>query len=178
MSKQKSRVTGVIAVMLFAVVIMTAAFADSNHTSQAAEPEFLPASPSATPPDPMIAAWPSKRFGKIVGTCNTARGCVALKNACKSLRKHSYKATAADGSLGVCANTGTFFLRNSNTPSAATKQQSTKPTADLGLAAPVPTSEATVSCFGTLFCTKVKKICAALGGDYQPTYDYMGTCHY
>ncbi|MEO8436697.1 MAG: hypothetical protein ABI596_17495 [Pyrinomonadaceae bacterium] len=179
MSKQKGRVTGVIAVMLFTVVAMTAAFADSNHTRQAAEPEFLPASPSATPPrDNLIAAWPSKQIGKIVGTCNTARGCQALKNACKSLPKHSYKATAADGSLGVCANTGVFYLRNSNTPNAATKQQSTKPTADLGLAAPVTTSEATVSCFGTLFCGKVKKLCAALGGSYQPTYDYMGTCHY
>ena len=132
----------------------------------------MPASPSATPPAKESAASPNKKeTGKIVGTCNTARGCVALKDACRTLQKHSYKATAADGSLGVCANTGVFYLRNSNTPSAA-------PTVDVGLTAPKNTSEATVGCFGTLFCGKVKKICAALGGDYQATYPHMGKCHY
>lgn len=176
MNKQKSRVTGVIAVMLFAVVVMTAAFANGYHISQAAGSEFLPASPSATPPAKESAASSGKKeVGKIVGTCNTARGCAALKDACKSLQKHSFKATAADGSLGVCANTHTFFLRNSN---VGPSQQSTKPTPEMGLVAPVPTSDATVSCFGTLFCAKVKKICAALGGDYQTTDPNTGTCHY
>ena len=171
MSNQKSRITAAIVVMLFAVVVTAAGFAHRYHTSQAAKSEFAAASPSETPPAKASATSPAKKeVAKIVGTCNTSRGCAALKDACKSLPKHSYKATAADGSLGVCTVPATtaFYLRNSGTGGAAPK-----PTADVGLAAPVPTSEGTLYCHGTLFCGKLKKICAALGGSYQP-----GSCNY
>ena len=109
---------------------------------------------------------------QIVGICNTARSCEKLKDACESLQDHSFEATAADGSLGMCLTarlaTSTFYLRNSNSP--------TKPTDDLSLAAPKKTSEAALYCHGTVMCRKVKNICAALGGTYRPVYDLSGSC--
>jgi hypothetical protein len=120
---------------------------------------------SAGDPDrPVIlGSTPNSENSKVVGTCNTTRGCAALKDACKSLQKHSFKATAADKSLGVCTVHDSFSLRSA---------------VGRVLAAPVTTSEATINCFGTLFCGKVKKICAALGGDYRPIYNQSGTCQY
>ena len=171
MSTQKSRVTGIVAMMLFAAVAMTAAFANSNHTRDNLQSEFTAALPSPTPPA-------AAEGGKIVGTCNTVKGCKALKDACKSLKKHSFKTTDADGKLGVCidqsASQPNFYLRNSNPPGQPHK----KPSADLGLAAPKNTSEATLYCHGTVMCRKVKNICAALGGNYTPVYDLSGSCQY
>jgi hypothetical protein len=169
MNKQKS--AGVVA-MIIAVVAITGAFAGSNHAREGSRAEANDAFPSATPPA-------KKAADKIVATCNTAKGCEALKDACKSLKKHSFKATEANGSLGVCIDqtfnpTSTFYLRNSNPP----KQPAKTPAADVGLAAPKNTSEATLYCHGTVICRKVKNICAALGGNYTPIYDLSGSCSY
>ena len=56
---------------------------------------------------------------QVVGSCNTTRGCVALKNVCEALPKHAF-ATNKEGSVGVCADTTrrfqhlTWFLKNTN----------------------------------------------------------------
>jgi hypothetical protein len=169
MKKQTSRITGIVALIVFAVVAMTAVFADSN-ARPLATPESNAAVPSPTPPA-------KKVDDRVVGTCNTAKGCVALRDACKSLKKHSFKPTKDDGSLGMCVDqnpaTATFYLRNSNAP----KSPNT-PAAPVGLAAPTNTSEATLYCHGAVFCRKVKNICAALGGNYTPIYDTSGSCQY
>ncbi len=168
MKKQTSRIAAVVGLMAFALVALTAASSGSTHARQANGSELNAPVPSPTPPA-------KKAVEKIVATCNTARGCEALKTECKSLKKHTFKATDADGKLGMCVEqTTAFFLKNSNSPD----QPNNKPTADVGLTAPKPTSEATLYCHGTVMCRKVKNICAALGGDYTPVYDTSGSCNY
>ena len=114
-----SRVTGVVILMVFAVVAMSGAFAANSHTRQGAPSDFIAASPSATPPA-------RKEADNIVGTCNTAKGCEALKDACKSLKKHSFKETDSDGSLGVCLGQPDFYLKNTNSGGVAKQPHKTR----------------------------------------------------
>ncbi len=118
------------------------------------------------------------RTWTVVGTCNTTRGCLALKDACGSLKGHTLKSSDAAGSLGTCSAQPGFFLKNTNSAGSGNPQPPTRPTPDLGLAAPKKTSEATLYCHGAVFCRKVKNICAALGGKYRTIYDLSGACNY
>lgn len=106
MSKQMSRVTGVVAPMLFAVAVMLfAVAADSPAQSQ------KPAKAQPTP-KPNSGEFHSFRFGTVFTTkishidasCNTTQGCKALKNICEMLPKHGFAANE-NGSVGVCADT-------------------------------------------------------------------------
>jgi hypothetical protein len=153
------------------MLVAAICLAGSNGTRAATYKELHNASAIPTPPA-------KKKANKVVGTCNTSKGCKALKETCKSLRDHTFKATEADGSLGVCINeydpaTRTFFLRNSNSPGSPTN-----PTASGELAAPTKQEKAVLYCHGNVFCRKVKNICAALGGTYTPIYDLSGACNY
>ena len=110
MSKQMSRVTGVVAAMLFAVAVMLfAVAAGSPARSQ---------DPAKVRPTPPVSAKPM-RGGKedqsyyfqtvfttkaTVASCNTTQGCIALKNVCETLPKHVF-GTNEKGSVGVCADT-------------------------------------------------------------------------
>lgn len=104
--------------------------------------------------------------GPIVGTCNSGTGCDALKAACSSLPKHTFKEKNGDGSLGVCV--GQSFDRMSS--------DGGNRTTDFGLAAPKKSGDATFRCHGFQMCSKVKRICATQGGKYTAVDDRSGAC--
>lgn len=180
MNKQLNTVTWILVMIVFAMVGLTAVFADGDRARQAVKTEFAAASPSATPPA-------DEKGGRIAATCNTLRGCKALKDTCKSLEKHSFKATAADGSLGVCmdqtrnTSRGDLVLTNTDKTGAGKlypNQPHKNPATDVGLAAPKKTIEATIYCSGVSICRKVKNICAVFHGTYTPSSGHSGSCEY
>lgn len=188
-------------VMVFALVGMSGVLA-ANYRPLSAQ-LLSAAIPRPTPPAKSATASAKAETGEIVGTCNTVRGCEALKGACKTLKKHSFKVIEADGSTGVCYDqaTATFFLRNSNTPGPATKdpttgqneaanKEVTQQQSGTGAGAGKikfneftikKTSDAatpTLQCEGVVLCRKVKDICATLGGTYKRINDLQGTCRH
>ena len=124
MSKQMSRVTGVVAAMSFAVAVMLFAVA-AGSPAQSQKP--AKAQPT---PKPNSGEFHSCRFGTvfttkishIVGSCNTTQGCKALKNICETLPKHGF-ATDEKGRVGVCADT----TRNSDDSVWFVRQHATFP---------------------------------------------------
>jgi hypothetical protein len=77
-----------------------------------------------------LRSMDSGKSWQVVGTCNTAKGCDALKAACSTLTNHTFKAPEGDERVGECidqtgVSTSTFFLRNSNSPAAPSKNPAT-----------------------------------------------------
>ncbi|HEX6187648.1 MAG TPA: hypothetical protein VFZ40_06190 [Pyrinomonadaceae bacterium] len=122
MSTQMNRITGVGAMMLFAVA------AGSPARSQGhAKPKPTPV--EAIKPNPSEFKFKEVRISAnhVVGSCNTTQGCKALKSVCETLPKSTF-ATNEAGNVGVCADTtrtssrGAFFLRNTNTADDTSSQ--------------------------------------------------------
>ena len=112
--------------------------------------------------------------GPIVGTCNSGSGCEALKAACNSLPRHTFKEKHADGSLGVCV--GPTFDRTSSGTGDRMSSDADNSTTDFGLAAPKKSGDASLRCHGAQMCLKVKRICATQGGKYTAVNDLSGAC--
>lgn len=198
MSKRMSRVTGVIALMLFAVA------SGSPVRSQD------PAKPQPTPP---VSAKPtqSREYNKwkieeafissdhVVASCNTPQGCKALKNVCETLPKHGF-GTNEDGSVGVCANTtrnsntGAWFLKNTNNSentssegrnneainkrSGSGQAQGKRQYGEVRITKEWDANTPALNCEGVAICRKVQSTCATLGGTYKPRNDVSGSCRH
>lgn len=199
MSKQMSRVTGVVAAMLFAVAVMLFAVA-AGSPAQSQNP--AKAQPT---PKPNSGEFLSYRFGTVFTTkishidasCNTTQGCQALKNICEMLPKHGFAADEK-GSVGVCADTtrnssgGAWFLRNTNTVGnnsnvgenivgidvrpGSNQAQGKRQYAPVVILKRIDKSTPSLNCEGAAICLKVQSACPTLGGTYKPRNDVSGSC--
>ena len=196
MSKQMSRVTGVVAAMLFAVAVMLFAVG-AGAPAQSQNP--AKAQPT---PKPNSGEFLSFRFGTVFTTkishidasCNTTQGCQALKNICEMLPKHGF-ATEEKGKVGVCADTtrnsstGAWFLRNTNAGDTSNagenvvgidvrpeSKQATGKRQHLPLRSRIYMNTPELNCEGAAICSKVQNTCATLGGTYKPRNDVSGSC--
>lgn len=200
MSKQKSRVTGVVALMIFAVAAGSPARCQN------------PAKPQPTPPVSIKPTESGKEYQNyrfetvfttkvswVVGSCNTTQGCKALKNVCETLPKHTF-ATNEEESVGVCAdttrgsNTGAWFLRNTNTAGDNSNEggnneviqkrpgsnpaQGKRQYAPVAILKRIDMSTPSLNCEGVAMCRKVQSTCATLGGTYKPRNDVSGSCRH
>ncbi|MFY9618827.1 MAG: hypothetical protein WAM70_10630 [Pyrinomonadaceae bacterium] len=197
MSKQMSRVTGVVAATLFAVAVMLFAVA-AGSPAQSQKP--AKAQPTPKPNSGEFHSW---RFETVfttkmvVGSCNTTQGCKALKNVCETLPKHDF-ATNEAGSVGVCADTsrksstGAWFLRNSNSPGDTSNEdkntvgidirpgnnqaQGKRRYAPVVILKRIDKSTPSLNCEGAAICRKVQSTCPTLGGTYKRISDVAGSC--
>ena len=194
MSKQMSRVSGVVAAMLFAVA------AGSPARSQGH------AKPKPTPVEAIKPNQSEFKFKEVlisanhvVGSCNTTQGCKALKNICEALPKHDF-ATNELGSVGVCAdttrnsNTGVWFLRNVGTSGNTSNEggnndliqrrpgsnqaQGKRQYAPVAILKRIDMSTPSLNCEGAAICLRVKNTCATVGGTYKPRNDVSGSCRH
>ncbi|HEX5702539.1 MAG TPA: hypothetical protein VFX97_04920 [Pyrinomonadaceae bacterium] len=194
MSKQMSRVSGVVAAMLFAVA------AGSPARSQGH------AKPKPTPSEPVKTNQSEFKFKEVrisanhvVASCNTTQGCKTLKSVCETLPKHTF-ATNEAGNVGVCADTtrtssrGAFFLRNTNTADDTSngttnvagidfrpgrnQTQGKRRYASVTILKQVDMSTPSLNCEGAAICLRVKNTCATLGGTYKPRNDVSGSCRH
>ena len=194
MSKQMSRVTGVVAAMLYAVA------AGSPARSQGhAKPKPTPV--EAIKPNQSEFKFKEVRISAnhVVASCNTTQGCKALKSVCETLPKHTF-ATNEAGNVGVCADTtrtassGAFFLRNTNTADdtsngtanvagidfrpGSNQAQGKRHYAPVTILKRIDRSTPALNCEGAALCRKVQNTCATLGGTYKPRNDVSGSCRH
>ena len=195
-SKQMSRVTGVVAMMLFAVAAGSPVRSQDPAKAQ-------PTPPVSTKPMRGGKEYQSYRFETVfttvVASCNTTQGCKALKNVCQTLPKHAF-ATNEEGSVGVCAdktrnsNTGVWFLRNSNSSGDTSNEgkntvsidvrpgnnqaQAKRQYAPVAILKRIDMSTPSLNCEGAAICTKVQNTCATLGGTYKPRNSVSGSCRH
>src|SRR5215203_392637 len=125
---------GMLAVCIVAVV--ASGFAQSQRGARAAAPPR----PAATPAGFKAPARTER--GKVVGICNTVKGCMVLKKACLTIKGHTFNSTGPDGSSGTCVDDSQRAPHN--------------PAADVGLTTPQKVVEATLYCNSVALCTKVK----------------------
>ena len=141
--------------VLVAAVGVNAGYAQSRRGTR----RVAPSQPTA-PTDRLKAPTPAP-LRKVVGTCNTVKGCAVLKDACLAA-KGTFKSTG--GGSGACFD--------------GSENGRDDPSADVGLATPENVREATLYCFSVALCRKVKNFCAVVGGTYTPTSGHSGTCEH
>ena len=198
MRKPKRRATGLISVMLFALVAGSPARSQEPAKAQPTPPVSIKATQSGK-------EYQSYRFGvvftttikHVVGSCNTTQGCKVLKNVCETLPKHTF-ATNEEESVGVCADTtrnsgtGAWFLRNTNTAGntsndggnnevthkrpESSEAQGNRRYAVITILKRVDRSSPALNCEGAAICRKVQSTCATLGGTYKRISDDSGAC--
>ena len=152
--KLRSKLATISILAICVIAGVTAGFAQSQRGARTSAPSQPTASPAR------LKAPAGTARGKVVGACNTARGCAVLKDACLTLKGHTFKSTGA--SSGACV--------------ADSRKAPNNPSADVGLSTPEKVSEATLYCNGVALCTKVKNACKILGGTYTPTPGHSGQC--
>lgn len=192
MSTQMNRITGVVAMMLFAVAASSPARSQGH-----AKPKPTPV--EAIKPNPSEFKFKEVRISAnhVVASCNTTKGCKALKNVCDTLPNHDF-ATDEKESVGVCAdttrrfNTSAFFLRNTNTADDTSSQgvggidfrpgsnqvQGSRQYAPVTILKRIDRSTPALNCEGAALCMKVQSTCATLGGTYKRIGDVGGSCKY